>query len=89
MIRMRRKVKIVGIHPTPEHDIPGVRSLRQLTVTEHYKSGVADELHEVTNEDALATTFGLTLTQGGFLSKFSFLILTRVKKFRCSSYFPH
>jgi rhodanese-related sulfurtransferase len=48
------KVKIVGIHPTPEHDIPGVRSLRQLTVTEHYNSGVADELQEVTNEDAFA-----------------------------------
>lgn len=46
------KVKIVGIHPTPEHDIPGVRSLRQLTVTAHYNSGVADELQEVTNEDS-------------------------------------
>lgn len=46
------KVQVVGVHPTAQHDIPGVRSLPQLHVTEHYRKGVADHLVEVTNEES-------------------------------------
>lgn len=46
------KVKVHGVHPTSVHDIPGVRSLPQLKMTDHYKPEGYDELVEVTNEDA-------------------------------------
>jgi len=46
------KVKVHGVHPTSVHDIPGVRSLPQLPLTDHFKPKDYDELTEVTNEDA-------------------------------------
>lgn len=46
------KVKVYGVHPPRVHDIPGVRSLPQLKMTDHYKPTGYDELIEVTNQDA-------------------------------------
>jgi rhodanese-related sulfurtransferase len=46
------RVKVHGVHPTAKHDIPGVRSLPQLTMTQHYDREKYDELAEVTNEEA-------------------------------------
>lgn len=40
------------MHPTAEHDIPGVRSLPQLKMTQHYNRSMYDELAEVTNAEA-------------------------------------
>lgn len=45
-------MKVFGVHPTAEHDIPGVRSLPQLKMTDHYDRSKYDELVEVTNEEA-------------------------------------
>jgi len=45
-------VKVHGIHPPEGHDIPGVRSIGQLKMTDHYKPDGYDELVEVTNQEA-------------------------------------
>ncbi len=45
-------VKVIGIHPEEGHDIPGVRSLRQLQQTELFKPELYDQLVEVTNREA-------------------------------------
>jgi len=45
-------VKVCGVHPTAQHDIPGVRSLPQLHATQHYNPGIHDELCEVSNQEA-------------------------------------
>jgi len=46
------KVKVHGVHPTAVHDIPGVRSLPQLPLTDHFKPKDYDELIEVSNKEA-------------------------------------
>jgi cysteine synthase/rhodanese-related sulfurtransferase len=45
-------VTIVGVHPEEGHDIPGVRSIRQLEQTELYDRQLMDHLVEVTNQEA-------------------------------------
>lgn len=45
-------MKVHGVHPTSVHDIPGVRSLPQLPMTQHYDRSKYDELVEVNNADA-------------------------------------
>ncbi len=45
-------VKVHGIHPVEGHDIPGVRSLKQLVQTELYSPDQYDELTAVDNQDA-------------------------------------
>jgi cysteine synthase/rhodanese-related sulfurtransferase len=51
----RRDVKVLGVHPAPGHDIPGVRSLRQLEQTALFVPHEYDGLVEVSNEDAFDT----------------------------------
>lgn len=48
----RRDVKVFGVHPTPGHDIPGVRSLKQLEQTALFAPKEYDGLVEVGNEEA-------------------------------------
>lgn len=50
--RRGSKVKVHGVHPPKVHDIPGVRSIEQLKLTEHFHPEEYDELAEVTNEEA-------------------------------------
>jgi cysteine synthase/rhodanese-related sulfurtransferase len=45
-------IKVHGVHPQEGHDIPGVRSLRQLQQTELFRPDEYDELVEVTNQQA-------------------------------------
>ena len=45
-------VKILGIHPQEGHDIPGVRSIRQLQQTKLFFPDEYDGLIEVTNQEA-------------------------------------
>ena len=45
-------VKVLGVHPQEGHDIPGVRSLRQLQQTKLFFPDEYDDLVEVTNQDA-------------------------------------
>lgn len=46
------KVKVHGVHPPEGHDIPGVRSIDQLKMTDHYRPAEYNELIEVSNKDA-------------------------------------
>ena len=45
-------VKIIGVHPEEGHDIPGVRSIRQLQQTKLFFPDEYDGLIEVTNQEA-------------------------------------
>ncbi len=45
-------IKVHGVHPQEGHDIPGVRSIRQLQQTELFRPDEYDELVEVTNQRA-------------------------------------
>jgi cysteine synthase/rhodanese-related sulfurtransferase len=51
----RRDVKVLGVHPAPGHDIPGVRSLRQLEQTALFVPHEYDGLVEIANEVAFDT----------------------------------
>jgi len=44
------KIKIIGVHPSEGHNIPGVRSIKQLVVTKFYKPEDYNHTIEVTNE---------------------------------------
>ena len=46
------EIKIIGVHPEAGHDIPGVRSLPQLTQTKLFKPEEYDQLVEVSNQEA-------------------------------------
>lgn len=50
----RAGIRVLGVHPGEGHDIPGVRSLRQLSQTELFRPGEYDETAMVTNEEAYA-----------------------------------
>ncbi len=45
-------VQVLGVHPNEGHDIPGVRSMRQLPQTQFFKPDEYDGLVEVDNKDA-------------------------------------
>ncbi len=45
-------VKVMGVYPEDGHDIPGVRSLRQLAHTELYRPDEYDRTIEVTNRES-------------------------------------
>ena len=49
------EVKVLGVHPQEGHDIPGVRSIRQLQQTALFRPDEYDELVEVDDDEA----FGL------------------------------
>ncbi|MDA1091695.1 MAG: pyridoxal-phosphate dependent enzyme [Acidobacteria bacterium] len=53
----RPEVQVLGIHPQDGHDIPGVRSLRQLQQTQLFRPEGYDKLVEVSDE----TAYGLCL----------------------------
>ena len=48
----KNSVKILGVHPEEGHDIPGVRSIRQLQQTKLFFPDEYDGLVEVTNQEA-------------------------------------
>ncbi len=45
-------VEVLGVHPAEGHDIPGVRSLRQLQQTQLFRPDEYTRLIEVSNQDA-------------------------------------
>jgi cysteine synthase/rhodanese-related sulfurtransferase len=45
-------VQVIGVHPSEGHDIPGVRSLRQLEQTEFFLPDEYDGMVEIGNQDA-------------------------------------
>src|SRR5258708_2564175 len=48
----RKDIQVLGVHPAEGHDIPGVRSLRQLKQTALFFPKEYDQLQEVSNADA-------------------------------------
>lgn len=50
--KQRAEVQVIGAHPAEGHDIPGVRSLRQLKQTALFAPKEYDGLVEVQNDDA-------------------------------------
>jgi cysteine synthase/rhodanese-related sulfurtransferase len=47
-----KNIKVIGIHPAPGHDIPGVRSIKQLEQTALFAPKEYDGLVEVSNDAA-------------------------------------
>jgi cysteine synthase/rhodanese-related sulfurtransferase len=47
-----RDIKVLGVHPQEGHDIPGVRSLRQLKLADFFYPKEYDGLIEIGNEEA-------------------------------------
>jgi len=45
-------IRLIGVHPEEGHDIPGVRSIRQLQQTKLFRPDLYDHLIEVSNKDA-------------------------------------
>jgi cysteine synthase/rhodanese-related sulfurtransferase len=52
-------VQVIGVHPGEGHDIPGVRSIRQLRQTEFFLPDEYDGMVEIGNENAYALTVRL------------------------------
>jgi cysteine synthase/rhodanese-related sulfurtransferase len=46
------EIKVLGIHPVEGHDIPGVRSIKQLAMTELFSPDEYDGLFPITNQQA-------------------------------------
>jgi rhodanese-related sulfurtransferase len=55
----RRDVRVLGVHPAEGHDIPGVRSIRQLKQTDFYKPDEYDGTVEIDNQKAYDLTLRL------------------------------
>jgi cysteine synthase/rhodanese-related sulfurtransferase len=52
-------IQVIGVHPAEGHDIPGVRSIRQLKQTEFFLPDEYDGTVEIANEEAYALTLRL------------------------------
>jgi len=50
--KMNPDVKVIGVHPEEGHDIPGVRSIKQLGMTKLFMPEEYDGLVSVSNEEA-------------------------------------
>jgi cysteine synthase/rhodanese-related sulfurtransferase len=48
----RAEVQVLGAYPAEGHDVPGVRSLRQLAQTQLFHPDEYDQLVEISNQDA-------------------------------------
>ena len=57
-------VQVIGAHPNEGHDIPGVRSLRQLQQTQLFRPEEYDELIEIHNDEAYAMCLRLNREEG-------------------------
>ncbi|HBU47220.1 MAG TPA: hypothetical protein DEB46_02805 [Myxococcales bacterium] len=57
-------IQVIGAHPAEGHDIPGVRSLRQLEQTQLFKPEEYDRLVEISDQDAYAMCLRLNREEG-------------------------
>ena len=60
----RSDIRVIGAHPAEGHDIPGVRSLRQLEQTKLFKPEEYDQLVEISDQDAYAMCLRLNREEG-------------------------
>ena len=54
-----RRIQVIGVHPAEGHDIPGVRSIRQLEQTEFFLPDEYDGMVEIDNRAAYQMTVRL------------------------------
>ncbi len=54
--QQNKGIGVIGVHPAEGHDIPGVRSIRQLKQTALFFPNEYDALVEIHNEEAFALT---------------------------------
>ncbi|HVR77833.1 MAG TPA: pyridoxal-phosphate dependent enzyme [Acidimicrobiia bacterium] len=54
-----RHIQVIGVHPAEGHDIPGVRSIRQLEQTEFFQPDEYDRMVEIDNRAAYQMTVRL------------------------------
>ena len=47
-------IKVIGVHPTDDHDIPGVRSRRALALTDFFTPDAYDAVIEIGDDEAYA-----------------------------------
>jgi cysteine synthase/rhodanese-related sulfurtransferase len=59
----RPEVKVIGVHPTDGHDIPGVRSRRALALTDFFRPEEYDGILEIGDADAYALNKRLFLEE--------------------------
>ncbi len=59
-----KSVQVLGVHPAEGHDIPGVRSIRQLALADFYLPDEYDGQTEVSNEEAYDLTIRLNREEG-------------------------
>ncbi|MDR1791146.1 MAG: pyridoxal-phosphate dependent enzyme [Propionibacteriaceae bacterium] len=57
------EVKVIGVHPPTGHDIPGVRALRALALTDFFKPEEYDAVVEIPDEDSYATCHRLHIEE--------------------------
>jgi cysteine synthase/rhodanese-related sulfurtransferase len=48
----RDQIRVLGVHPSEGHDIPGVRSRTALALTDFFEPGEYDGIQEIGNEEA-------------------------------------
>lgn len=48
------EISVIGVHPPQGHDIPGVRSLRALALTDFFQPGEYDQVIEIPDDEAYA-----------------------------------
>ena len=63
-LKAQSAVKVLGVHPQEGHDIPGVRSIRQLQQTQLFAPDEYDDLVEVTNQEAFDLCLRLNREEG-------------------------
>jgi len=57
-------IKIIGVHPDEGHEIPGVRSIKQLVVTKFYTPKEYDGTIEISNKEAYDLCLRLNREEG-------------------------
>lgn len=75
------KIKIIAIHPQENHDIPGVRSLKQLNVTKLFNQDLYNDMIEVTNREAYDVCLRLNREESILAGPSSGMVLAGALKF--------
>lgn len=75
-----KNIKIIAVHPQENHDIPGVRSIKQLHVTKLFKPELYDDLVEVSNKEAYDTCLKLNREESIFAGPSSGMVLAGALK---------
>lgn len=74
-------IKVVGVHPEEGHDIPGVRSIRQLQQTKLFEPALYDQMIEVSNKEAFEMCLRLNREESLIAGPSSGLALAGALKF--------